>query len=128
MIDAKLHRQLDAFLKQSGRNAWLTGKYLRVYVRKDARWLNAREPIDLDEWRAKRTPCIDLANISDMRVTNQLQGIFPAFMDYLESKPFAIFVESVQHQQLCWYYERRGYVLLPKSNPPSYYRLTEGTR
>jgi hypothetical protein len=113
MIDSKLHTLLDEFLAHAGTNAWLVGDYLRVFLRKTQRWVQGPYPDDVEVWRQGLVPCLDLANISTMHINYQLQGIFPAFLDYLEHQGQAIYVENVGPPQLRWYFERRGYVRNP---------------
>lgn len=119
MKDRKLHEALDEFCACAVKNAWLDGDYLSVYLRKTTRWYNNR-----------RISCIDLSNIRDMREEDQLQGIFPEFIDYLESKGKTIYVENVGPMQLRWYFERRGYerqtdIRRTDITGPSYYRVVE---
>lgn len=122
MIDAALHAQLDGFLAQPDHNRWLHGRFLKVYLRKNKRWLSGQPPNNVVEWRTHAVNCVDFANMADMHPKHQLQGIFSGFFDYLENKHLAIYVELVGPFQLQWYFDRRGYVREPGVNN-CYYRL-----
>jgi hypothetical protein len=125
MIDTKLHDQLDDFLSHAETNAWLVGDYLRVYLRKTQRWVNGPFPEDAEVWKQGRVACIDVANISDMHISFQLEGIFPAFLDHLENQHHAIYVENVIPPQLRWYFDRRGYMRVPDVREVSFCKPSE---
>ena len=125
MIDDKLHLLLDEFLAADhATNAWLDGAWLHAYVRKGQRWLSMHQPRDLAQWRAEQTDCIDLANVA-MQPEYQLQGVFPGFLDHLESKRIAIYVENVHEPSLRWYFARRGYRKMPNICDHCYYWLPD---
>jgi hypothetical protein len=113
MEDIKLHALIDCFLDSEIQSLWLRGDYLEVYLRKGVRWLT------------ERMETIELANLRTLPVQYQLQGIFPAFLTHLESKPFTVYVEIIGPPQLQWYFTRRGYQRRRDSYEFSCYRTPD---
>lgn len=107
-----------------GRNEWLMGDDMEVYVRLSVPRIlgeRARKPLRLGGERIKT---LDIANIS---VYNPGQGHFTEFLAGAEKLFPAIYIENVYEPRFALFFEDRGYERTTKSWPTSLYKLTGET-
>lgn len=108
---AKAVGMLKDFLEESSRfgaRRWIGDAALSVYVRKG---------MHLDDKRELKST-LDIANVV---AVPQSTGAFTSFLKQAETiSPLPIFIENVTEERFGRFFETRGYLLIPRTNPPCF--------
>jgi hypothetical protein len=103
------HDMLIDFVNGQKRNAWLSDKKIQVYVRKSHRLINGM-----------LVKTFDIANVT---AHPKGQGHFTEFLAMAETLGFPVYVESVLNKRLESFLIRKGYEVVPGSNPTCLIKL-----
>jgi EAL domain-containing protein (putative c-di-GMP-specific phosphodiesterase class I) len=93
--------QIDDFMLSKNSIVWIEDNILKIYVRKNFRYINHQQ-----------VNTFDIANIKTISKRYQGKGYFKAFMLKVESLGIPVYVECIHNPKLIDMLEKNGYTIL----------------